>query len=170
METPQSLCGPLPVIDHSQTCSFLFLFSKYMTTKRVMQWKSSVWDIWKSNENRMTFLALIIPCYKQVVTSWLRGSGKCHNIHDIFTSSLLQNGLFLPSPFNWMEKSRKGLGWFLQSVYSFPIHSTESHMWLKEEEKALAAYTNETETAEAEFSLLHTTRTFPMIMGKSLNF
>lgn len=69
-----------------------------------------------------------------------------------------------------MEESRKGLEWFLQSIYSFLIHSTESHMWLKEEEKALAAYTNETELETAEYSLLHSTRAFRMIMGKSLKF
>lgn len=117
----------------------LSLFCKYMTAKRMMQRKSLVWGIWKSNGNRM-ILALTIRCCKPVVTSWLWGSGKCHNIHNIFTNSLLQSGLFVPSPFIWMKELWKGLVWFLQMIYfSYPFYTITQGFW--EEEKALAAYT-----------------------------
>lgn len=118
------------------TLQHLSLFCKYMTAERMMQGKSLVWGIWTANAWKQNdFLAVIIPFCKAVLTSWGMRQWKCHNICNIFASKLLQNGLFVPSPFIWMKELRKDIGWFLQSIYLFPS-ILQIHTGVKREEES----------------------------------
>lgn len=133
-----------------------------------MQWKSSIWVIWKSNENRMTSFALIIPCYKQVVTSWLWSSGKYHSIHSIFTNCCKMAVFFHHHLIGW-KSLEKGLKDFGSQYILFPSIPQNQIFDLKRGRKLLQLMPM-TVWAEAEYSLLHTMTTFPTFIGKSLNF
>lgn len=50
----------------------------------------------------------------------------------------------------------------------FSHPSTKSHMWFKEGEKALTIYMGKIKSAESGCFLLHSRRTFPITVGKSL--
>lgn len=150
------------------TLQHLSLFCRYMTAKRMIQGKSLVWGIWTANAWKQNdFLAVTIPFCKAVLTSWGMRQWKCHNICNIFASTLLQNGLFVPPPFVWMKELRRDLGWFYsQYIYSHPFYRFTQG--LRERKKALAAHTCWDRISKSKVSPHY--ENLRMIMGKSLEF